>query len=91
MSYISERKSRIQKRLIEIQSALDNLYTLRLEMSTTGAQSYSFNSGEGEQRTTRRSLSEISEEIQQLEASEDHYLNKLYGVGIVSLRVRRRQ
>jgi len=60
-------------------------------MSTTGAQSYSFNSGEGEQRTTRRSLSEISEEIQQLEASEDHYLNKLYGVGIVSLRVRRRQ
>lgn len=90
MSYISTRKLRIQTRLTHIQARLAVLNDAMDEMSATGVSSYEFDSGEGRQRTTRRSLKEISDEILRLEAEEDHYSNELYNMGILSVKLRRR-
>ncbi len=90
MGYISERKVRLQAQLASVQAALDNLYTVRTEMAATGAKSYAFDSGEGSQKTTRRSLQEIIDAIRELEATERHLVNELYGMGLISVKVRRK-
>jgi hypothetical protein len=91
MSYISERKIRLQTQLTTVQAQITALNTALTEMSTSGVQSYSFSSGEGEQRTTRRSLKEITESLSQLLATEAHLINELYGMGIVAVKLRRKQ
>lgn len=90
MGYISERKVRLQAQLASVQAALDNLYTVRTEMAATGAKSYAFDSGEGSQKTTRRSLQEIIDAIRELEATERHLVNELYGMGLISVKLRRK-
>lgn len=90
MSYISERKARLQAQLTSVQAALDNLYGIRTEMAATGAKSYKFDSGEGSQQTTRRSLQEIIDAIRELEATEAHLVNEIWGIGIIAVKVRRK-
>ena len=90
MSYTSERKARILAQLTKVQAALDALYDLRLEMSAQGVKSYEFESGEGRQKTTRRSLVDVNDQISRLEATERSLLNEKYNCGIVSVRVRRK-
>lgn len=90
MGYVTARKARLQAQLTQVQSSLTNLYSVMLEMATTGASSYAFDSGEGSQRTTRRSLNEIQDMIDRLEAKERHLINELYGMGIINVRLRRK-
>ena len=90
MSYTSERKARILAQLTQVQAALDNLYSIQTEMAATGAKSYEFESGEGRQKTVRRSFKEIDDSIQVLEAKESHLLNAKWGTGVISVRVRRK-
>lgn len=90
MGYISIRKQRLQSQLTTIQTQIDNLNTVLTEMSVTGAQSYAFDSGDGSQRTTRRSLKEIMDMLDRLQAQENHIFNELYNMGIVSVRLRRK-
>jgi hypothetical protein len=90
MGYISLRKQRIQARLTVVQSQITKLETVLDEMSATGAVSYSFDSGEGQQRTTRRSLKEINDLLSQLYARESSLINDLYNMGIVAVKLRRR-
>lgn len=90
MGYITNRKARIQNRLTTIQTQIDTLESVLTEMATSGAQSYAFDSGEGSQRTTRRSLEEIQNSLDRLYATENHLINELYNMGIVSIKVRRK-
>lgn len=90
MGYITIRKARLQNQLTTIQTQIDNLNSVLTEMSLTGAQSYAFDSGEGSQRTTRRSLKEIIDMLERLQATESHIINELYNMGVISLRVRRK-
>lgn len=91
MGYISTRKMRLQAQLANVQAALENLYTTQLSLSTSENQSYAFDSGEGSQRTNRRSLSDIQDQIDRLEAKERHLVNELSNMGLVSIRLRRKK
>ncbi len=89
MSYISERRARLQRQLARVQAQLAALYDMSTDQAGKENEAYSFDSGEGQQRTTRRSLKDILEDIARLEATEDHLCNELYNMGIVSVRFRR--
>jgi len=90
MGYISTRKARLQSQLTKIQAALTALYDTMLDAAGQNVKSYTFDSGEGLQKTTRRSLSEIQDQIDRLEAKERHLINELSNMGLVSIKLRRR-
>jgi len=90
MGYIDGRKSRLRAQLAKVQTALASLYDQLIEQSASSVQSYQFDSGDGSQRTTRRKLSEIQNQIEVLEASEEHIINELYNMGLTSIQVRRK-
>lgn len=90
MGYITARKARLQAQLTSVQTQIENLTDIMTEMSATGAQSYAFDSGEGSQRTTRRTLKDIMDSLDRLRATESHLINELYNMGIVSVKLRRR-
>lgn len=90
MGYIETRKSRLRAQLAKVQTALASLYDQLTEQSASSVQSYQFDSGDGSQRTTRRKLSEIQDQIEKLEATEEHLINELYNMGLTSIQVRRK-
>lgn len=90
MGYIDGRKSRLRAQLAKVQAALTSLYDQLTEQSASSVQSYQFDSGDGSQRTTRRKLSEIQDQIEILEATEEHLINELYNMGLTSVQVRRK-
>jgi len=90
MGYISIRKARLQSQLTLVQTQIENLNSVLTEMSATAAQSYAFDSGEGSQRTTRRTLKEIMDMLDRLYATESHLINELYNMGLVSVKLRRK-
>lgn len=91
MSYISERRARIARQLAAVQAQLNILYDAMLEMVATGVQSYEFDSGEGKQRTTRRTFKDTQDLIDRLEAKEASLLNSKYSNGLVTIRLRRKK
>ena len=90
MSYITSRKTRLEQQLTRVQTALFSLYD-QLADATTSVKSYTFDSGDGKQSTTRRELKDIQETISKLEATEAHLINELSGMGIISLLFRRKR
>jgi hypothetical protein len=90
MSYIDIRKQKLQEQLTKVQTVISSLYDLLAEQSGTGVISYSFNSGEGEQHTVRRSLSDILDQLERLQATEDWLIREQYNMGLVSVAVRRK-
>jgi len=90
MGYIETRKIRLQAQLVKVQAALTSLYDQIIEQSASSVQSYQFDSGDGSQRTTRRKLSEIQDQIERLEATEAHLINELYNMGLTSIQLRRK-
>lgn len=90
MGYITNRKARLQRQLARVQAQIAALDDVLLEMSASGALSYMFDSGEGSQRTTRRSLKEIQDSVDRLYATESHLINELYNMGLVSVKLRRK-
>lgn len=90
MGYILSRKLRLQAQLSTVQTQLENLYSSFTDISSTTVKSYAFDSGEGSQRTTRRDLSEIQDQIDRLEARERWLINELSSIGLVSVRLRRK-
>lgn len=91
MGYITTRKERIQAALTKVQAAIAALYDSYTELSATENKAYSFDSGEGSQRATRRDTDKILDEIERLEAKERSLINDLYGMGIISVRLRRKR
>jgi hypothetical protein len=90
MSYVLNRRARLVSRLKQVRARIAALDDLYIEAATNNVESYAFDSGEGSQRTTRRSIEKIRAEIEALEATEDHIINELYGMGIVSVKLRRK-
>lgn len=90
MGYIEIRKSRLKEQLLKVQTALASLYEQLTEQSASSVQSYQFDSGDGSQRTTRRKLSEIQDQIERLEATEDWLTRELGGLGLVVTQLRRK-
>jgi hypothetical protein len=90
MGYVETRKSRLRAQLAKVQTALALLYEQLTEQSASSVQSYQFDSGDGSQRTTRRKLSEIQDQIERLEATEDWLTRELYNMGLIVTQVRRK-
>ena len=65
---------------------LDVLYT-QLMGSTT--EEYDFSGGEGRQKVKRKSLAEVGKEMQYAEARLRFYEQRLYGRGVMTMRLRR--
>ena len=90
MGYISLRRARLRSQLTAIQTQITNLNTAYSEALASGVESYSFDSGEGSQRTTRRKLSDFDDIMRRLEARENHIINELHGMGVVNIKLRRK-
>jgi hypothetical protein len=90
MTYASIRNARLLAKLKRIQDALEALYSQYESLAATENESYEFDSGDGKQKTKRRSLTDILDNIQRLEAEEASVINDLYNMGLVSVKVRRK-
>lgn len=90
MGFHATKIALYKKQLATKQAQIAKLNAALEKMIDTGAKSYKFDSGEGSQLTTWRSFDEITDMLQLLEATEDHLINKLHGMGLVSIQLRRR-
>lgn len=90
MSYISTRRASLIRQRDKIIAALDVLYDQLTDATTSSVKSYKFDSGDGSQSTVRRDFSEIQNQIDKLEATLARIQGELSGVGILSLRLRRK-
>ena len=90
MGFVLNRRARLFAQLAKVQALLASLYASMTTASGTDIESYSFDSGEGSQRVTRRKLQSILDEIERLEATEEHLINEIYGVGVVAIQQRRK-
>ena len=85
----AERKARLTAQLIRKETQLDNLYTAMGEFD--GVASYKFDSGEGLQQTKYRTIGEIQDIIDRIEAQIDRIQRILYGTGLVNITLRRKR
>jgi 6-phosphogluconolactonase (cycloisomerase 2 family) len=90
MGYSDIKKALMTTQLTQVQAALTSAYTALTEGAASGVESYAFDSGEGSQRTTRRSLKEMQDIIDVLEAKQDHLINELYNMGLIAVALRRK-
>lgn len=90
MSYVTSRRTRLQQQLTLVQAMLATLYANLTELSASSVSSYDFESGEGRQRASRRSLKDVQDQIERLEATEEHLINELSNMGLISVALRRK-
>lgn len=90
MGFVDGRKSRLIRQLRAVQAQLGALYESMTSAASSDISSYGFDSGEGSQRTTRRSYQEILDAIARLERTEEHLINELYGCGLLHIKLRRK-
>lgn len=77
--------------LVRVQSQISKIETVIESALENGeVEDYSFDSGEGKQRTKRRSLKELTEVLKDLESQESRILRKLYGRSLVNMNLRRK-
>jgi vacuolar-type H+-ATPase subunit I/STV1 len=76
--------ARVQSQITSASEALDSA------LENAEVEEYSFNSGEGQQRTKRRSIKELQQTLESLEAQEARLLRKLYGTSLVNMNLRRK-
>ena len=80
-----DQLTRVNTQITALETALDSAY------ENAEVEEYSFNSTEGSQRTKRRSIREISQELEKLESRKMRILNKLYGHAIININLRRKR
>ena len=79
-----------KKRRDALVAQLDELYNTILPALTSGKiKSYEFDSGEGKQKTSYASVTDLQKLIQLLESNLDRIYNKLACTGVVNLNLRR--
>jgi hypothetical protein len=91
MGYVGQRVARLRAKIKKIRAMIDALDATYLELAASSVDSYKFDSGEGSQQTNRKKLDSVRAEIDILEAQENHYINELYGMGIVNMNLRRKR
>lgn len=91
MAYLSQSTiSRLQKQLATIEGQIDTANESMNKVLANDIQSFSFNSGEGSQSSTRWSVSQYESIISKLEKKAESIRQRLSGLGVTSLSVRRR-
>lgn len=77
-----------RKETLVAQLALAN--TAYTESLTSGSvTSYRFDPGDATQQATRRAPAELLQQIKDIQAEIDRINNRLFGIGLVSMRLRR--
>ena len=90
MSYLnSSDRTRILSQIATKEAQLTAANTALTEALGTDVQSYSFDSGEGKQSTTRRKLKELQDAVRGLEAELDRLYRRINGSGLVTMNLRR--
>ena len=85
------QRSKLKAKLVKLEAALliaEETYT---KLLATDHESYKFDSGDGSQQVKRRSLSELKDQIDELEAEICSIESRLRGSGVVSISLRRNQ
>ena len=75
---------RVQAQIANLETAIEDAYT------NAEVEDYSFDSGEGKQRTKRRSIKELNQVLESLEKTEMRIMRKLYGQSLVNMNLRRK-
>lgn len=87
----SAQRTKIQAEITKKEAQLDLLNDSYLSaIQNSEVEEYSFSSGEGQQRTKRRRLKELRDEIEWLESAISLLYRKLYGKSLVNLNLRRK-
>lgn len=93
MAYQSSAlKAKLTARLTRYESLLDAAYTAMeaSESSEMTVGSYRLDTGEGSQSVTERDLQTIERRINWLESQIDHLRQRLAGLGVVAITMKRR-
>lgn len=85
----STRRATLTARLAKREASLETVEATYDELLANGVESYRFDSTEGEQQTKRRSLKEVKEQVDSLQAEIDNIRRTLSGTGIVNMNLRR--
>ena len=91
MSICTNRKAALQARLAKKREQLESANTAYDELIAINVEDYKFDSNEGSQRANRRKLEDLTKLISTLEAAIEALENRLCGLGIVVLNVRRKR
>lgn len=83
------RIAELQADLAAVNTSLTKARATYNELLDTKNKSYGYNSGEGEQRATRRDISELEKTITNLIAQRDSINKQLNCNGLVNTRTRR--
>ena len=79
------RYNQITQQLVALNAAYD------AAVQNSEVKEYRFDSGEGSQRTERRSPQELWDLIEEMEAAQDRIYRKLYGQALVNMNLRRKR
>lgn len=82
-SYLEQRAAKY----LELIEAMENTI---LELSEQKVQSYELETSEGRQRATDKQLLDAQRALRVYERNYEHYCNRLQGLGMVSIRLRRK-
>ena len=74
----------VTAQITKLETAIDDAY------ENSEVEEYAFNSGEGSQRTKRRSIKELTTELEKLENKKLRLMRKLYGHAVVNMNLRRK-
>jgi hypothetical protein len=84
------RGQRLQDQLTELIALRDVVYATYLKALENPNKKYRLDTGEGSQMTETRSLNELRDQLERLDANIDLLQRRLCGQGLASIAVRRK-
>jgi virulence-associated protein VapD len=91
MSLCTNRRAYLEARLARKIAQLEKAYTAYDELIENNVEQYRFNSNEGSQWAERRKLEQLTKIISTLESEIESLQNRLCGLGIVNINLRRKR
>lgn len=91
MSYKSAKRTRLLAKKATLETQLTNADNALTELLKTENKEYRFDDGEGSQRVERRDVDSARKTVQNLEAELDYVCRQLAGLGLVSIKARRKK
>lgn len=87
----ADKRAELEAKKTKLEALYDKAYASYEAALESSAQSYRFDSGEGSQSVTKRSLKELTDTMEHLEAQIDHIDRRLNGKLVVNLDMRRKE